>query len=568
MLLALVMAGSDLVGAQLTPAGGEEGIFREPADSAFDFVHFNGAAGDYLMPEITCGGVALFDYDLDGDLDVYMVQGNMLIEGRPEDAFFPPPAGTVLQDRFYRNDLEVAEDGRKTLRFVDVTAESGLLAPGYGCGVAVGDFDNDGWPDLYIANVNSNQLFKNQGDGTFVDVTVPSKTDDPRWSVPTLWFDYDLDGWLDLFVGTYLEYDQSLEKVCRTGTGARDYCNPAAYAGLPDRLFRNQGDGTFEQVPLGSERDPIPSKSLGAVAGDFNGDSLPDLYVTNDGVANQLWIQQPGGGFEDEALLAGCALNRQGRPEASMGVDAGDFDGDGDLDLFMTHLSGETNTLYLNDGHGNFQDATVTAGLGPPSWSFTSWGMAWADYDNDGRLDLAIVNGAVRAIEELANRGERYPFHQPNQLFHSEGDWRYSDVTAQAGPAFALSEVSRALAKGDLDNDGDIDLVQVNNGGPARVLVNSVGSDQHWLGVRLAGHGGVQEMYGARLELIPDGASPSWRWVRADGSFGASNDARVLYGLGREAGQASLAIHWPAGGSRVVRLKATDRYFTFWDGKR
>lgn len=545
--MALFVAGG--LAAQPVKPASSGPIFRELEDSGVDFIRFNGIAGDYLLPEITCAGAALLDFDRDGDLDLYLLQGRDLIAGR---------SAAKLTDRLYRNDLVAGEGGELTPRFVEVTTAAGLEVSGYGCGVAVGDYDRDGWADLYVANVGRNQLLRNRGDGTFADVTAVSGTDDDRWSVPVAWLDYDRDGWLDLYVGTYVEFEHAERKVCRSATGARDYCNPAAYAGEPDRLFRNRGDGTFEPRPLGSGTRPLASKSLGVVARDLNGDSRPDLYVTNDGVANQLWIQRPDGSFADQALLAGVALNGQGRAEASMGVAAGDVDGDGDLDLLMTHLVGETNTLYLNDGRGGFRDATVTTGLGPASWSFTGWGLAWIDYDNDGRLDVAIANGAVRAIQELVDRGEIFPFRQSNQLFHHEGGHRYSEVTAAAGPVFTRAEVSRALAAGDLDNDGDRDLVLVNIAGPARVLLNAVGHESHWLGMRPLG-----EAAGTGARLTRAAGPEIRRWSGTDGSFGAANDPALLFGLGAEPGRPGLRIYWPDGETELTGPLPVDRYLVF-----
>ncbi|MEM7356474.1 MAG: CRTAC1 family protein, partial [Acidobacteriota bacterium] len=547
-------------------------LFVELADSGFDFVHFNGMSGEFYMAEINSGGGALLDYDNDGDLDLYLIQGRMLgTAPDPAKAVVPPRHPLPLTDRLYRNDLEVQPDGSRRLRFTDVTKASGLEPAAYGFGVAAGDFDNDGWTDLYVTRLGSNSLLRNQGDDTFADVTAESNADDDRWSVPAAFADFDGDGWLDLYVGNYLDFTLDKHKVCRTATGARDYCGPTAYPGVPDRLLRNRGRGangkvTYEDVSATAGMQREHSKSLGVVAADFNGDGKTDFYVANDLTPNQMWLQTAGGRFVDEALLAGTAVNGAGKAEASMGVDAGDFDGDGDDDLFMTHLVAETNTLFLNDGSGMFEDASIESGLGVHSWGHTSWGTAWFDYDNDGWLELMTANGAVKIIEELANAGDPFPFHEKNQLFHNlGGKTGFEDISATAGKVFELSEVSRAIAIGDLDNDGDTDVLLVNNNGPARILVNNIGQDRHWVGLRLLGSA-KRDMLGTRVALLRQGKDPLWRRVRTDGSFAAANDPRLLFGLGDKAGRVDVRVHWPDGKVEQWNKVAVDRYNTLEQG--
>ena len=392
------------------------------AESGLDFVHFNGMSGRKYILEVSGSGAALLDYDNDGDLDAYLVQGALAGPGvELADAIFPPPADRPLGDRLFRNDSAPGPDGSMVLRFVDVTEASGIVAEGYGMGVAVGDYDNNGYADLYLANFGSNQLLRNRGDGTFEDVTEAAAADDPRWTVPAAFVDYDRDGWLDLFMANYVDFTYARHTVCSLPTGVPDYCSPLAYRPVGDRLLRNRGDGTFEDVTRRSGIDDAFGNGLGVVTADFNGDGWPDIYVANDMMANQMWINQGDGTFVDEGLLAGSALNEEGEAEASMGVVVGDVDADGDLDLFMTHLAGETNTLYLSDGAGGYTDGTRRSGLGRASWEYTAFGTAWLDLENDGWLDLIIANGAVSTIETLASAGEIYPLHQPNQLFRNLG---------------------------------------------------------------------------------------------------------------------------------------------------
>lgn len=558
-------------------------IFVEVTGTGLDFVHFNGMSGEFYMPEINSGGGAVFDYDGDGDLDLYLVQGSMLGPGKTlADARVKPMHPEPLTDRLYRNDSAPGPDGRLVLRFTDVTLQSGLeTTTGYGFGVAAGDYDNDGRIDLYVTQLGSNLLLRNLGPDAaghfrFEDVAATAGADDPRWSVPASFADYDHDGRLDLFVGNYVDFTYENHKVCRTSTGAQDYCGPSAYVGVPDRLLRNRGPGadgkvSFEDVSTRTGPGRVPSKTLGVVAADLNGDGRLDFYIANDLEANQMWMQQPDGTFSDEALLAGSAVNVHGQAEASMGVDAGDFDNDGDEDLFMTHLTGETNTLYANDGTGLFDDATADSGLGPPSWPYTSWGNAWLDYDNDGWLEMMIANGAVRVIEELANRGDPFPFHQKKQLFHNlgpgaDGKVRFEEVTARAGRVFELSESGRGIAAGDLDNDGDTDVLLVNNNGPARILLNNVGQDRSWIGVRLVGQKVERDMLGTRVAVLRPGGKPLWRRVRTDGSFASANDPRVLFGLGDFSGSVSVRAVWPSGRVEEWQGLSIRRYHTLREG--
>jgi hypothetical protein len=301
------------------------------------------------------------------------------------------------------------------------------------------------------------------------------------------------------------------------------------------------------------------------VAGDFNGDGWPDLYVANDGAANFLWMNRGDGTFEDQGLLAGCALNADGLPEASMGVDAADYDGDGDEDLFLAHLMRETNTVYRNDGRGLFTDQSRASGLGAPSMDMTAFGAAWVDTDNDGRLDLLSVNGAVKTLEALVRQGDPYPLHQINQLFHQEEDGRFREVTAQAGPAFELSEVSRGAAFGDVDNDGDLDVLIVNNGGPARLLVNRWGQESSWIGLELSTAG--RPALGAWVEVQRPGGTSIWRRVRTAVSYASASDPRLTVGLGDFAGTVNVKVRWPDGRRETWPALATGRYHALPQGQ-
>jgi hypothetical protein len=559
-------------------SGQDSPLFTEVAQEVgLNFTHFNGMTGEWTLPEIMGSGAALFDYDNDGDLDAFLVQGALLGQGKkPTDAIFPwkdaaPPIG-----RLYRNDGTVRAEGTRAegtraegtrqLRFTDVTEPSKLTARGYGMGVATGDVNNDGWVDLLVTNFGQNQLWRNNRDGTFREETATLPTVPPSWSVSVAFLDYDRDGWLDLYVANYVNFSLEKHPTCYAKSSARDYCGPDAFSPVPDQLFHNRGDGSFEDV---SEKAGITTETwagLGVVTADFNADGWPDIYVANDGDPNFLWINQKNGTFKNEALWAGCAVNRMGMPEASMGVDAGDFDGDGDEDLVMTHLMDETNTFYTNLGNGLFTDRTIQIGFTATTGRYTGFGARWIDYDNDGWLDLLIVNGAVRTLPDLARQGDRYPLRQPKQLLRGHEGQRLVDVSAQAGPAFALPEVSRGAAFGDVDNDGDTDVLVLNSNGPARLLLNQVGARHHWLGLRLVGTRGQRDMLGARVEVVREGRPSLWRRVQTDGSYASANDARILVGLGAETRVKAVRVHWPDGRVESWSEIAIDRYTTLRQG--
>ena len=548
---------------------GPEGEPRWFVDTAvergLDFVHFNGASGEFYFPEIMAPGVGVLDYDNDGDLDVYFVQGQMLgAETTTSNAALSPPGSVRPAGRLYRNDLQVHADGTRALRFTDVTTESGIEARGYGMGMATGDVDNDGLVDLYLTAFGRNQLFRNKGDGTFTDVSRPSGTDDDGWGVSASFVDYDRDGWLDLYVGNYLRYETETATECFSTTGGRDYCAPQVHRPQPDRLYRNQGHGRFVDVTTTALVGRAVGAALGVVTADFNNDGWLDIYVANDGHENQLWMNQRDGTLINTGLLSGTALNADGETEASMGVDAGDFDNDGDEDLFMAHLTDQTNTLYVNDGTALFEDQSARSGLGPPSFSYTGFGAGWFDFDNDGWLDVLVANGLVRDLDEGAS--DPFPYAQRNQLFRNLGTGRFEEVTAQAGEIFDVPAVGRGAAFGDIDNDGDVDVLVGNDNGPARLLLNQVGSRHHWLGYRLAGKQSGRDVLGARVEVVRDDGPTLWRRARADGSYASANDPRVHVGLGEAAGVSRVRVHWPNGAVEEWFNVSVDRWTTLTEG--
>jgi enediyne biosynthesis protein E4 len=544
------------------------------AASGLTFTHFNGMSGQLYYPEIMPPGVALFDYDNDGDLDVFVVQGRMLGSTPIDRAWAPPRDGAPLRGRLFRNDLTVAGDGRRTpgpperaareggLHFTDVTERSGLTAGGYGMGVATGDYNNDGCIDLYVTTLGSNQLFRNNCDGTFTDVTATSRTASVGWSVSVAFVDFDRDGWLDLFVGHYVNYSADANVKCFGLAGGPEYCPPHVYTAQPSKLYRNNRDGTFTDATARAGLSTEFGPALGVATADFNGDGWIDLYVANDGQPNQLWINQRNGTFKNMALLSGAALGADGEAKSSMGVDAGDFDNDRDEDLVITELTGQGADLYVNAGGGVFEERAARAGLRQPTLPFTGFGAAWLDIDNDGWLDLVMVNGAVTQNADAAARKERFALQQRKQAFRNLGNGRFEDVTNRAGASFTRAEVSRGAAFGDVDNDGDTDIVVGNASGPLRLLLNGIGQRRHWIGLRLVDKDGRRDMLGARVAVTRSDGVTIWRRARSDGSYASANDPRVLAGLGDSSGQVTARVIWPDGRTETFSGLAIDRYVT------
>jgi len=513
-------------------------IFREIASEVgLHFEHVTGATGEHYMPEIMGAGAALLDYDNDGDLDVYLVQGRLLEAGKA--LLFPSPEDSKPGNRLFRNML--AETGK--LQFVDVTEKAGVGHDGYGMGTATGDYDNDGFLDLYVTNFGDNVLYHNNGDGTFTDVTRPAGVPIGRWSTSAAFLDYDADGFLDLFVGNYVNFTVEGNKRCYAPTGEPDYCTPMAYKAVPSRLFHNRRNGTFADVTEASGLGTSYGPALGVVAADFNGDGRTDLYVANDTAANRLWLNQGNGTFRESALEAGVAYDANGRTKAGMGVTAEDIDDAGTLAILVTNLTREGATLFRG-AKGVFEDVSSQYGLAAPTFGFTGFGTQWLDYDNDGRLDLFIANGAVTIVE--SQRDERYPYRQRNQLFHGEGPAeKFRETSDIAGDALQRLAVARGAAIGDIDNDGAVDVLVTNNNGPVQLLHNEVGPSQHWLEVRLEGVKTNRFGIGARVGLVRDGQDTVWRRVHTDSSYLSASDVRVHFGLGNRPDVRALIVSWP-----------------------
>ncbi len=506
------------------------------------------ADGTFKTPEITPGGVALFDYDGDGRLDI------LQIRHCPPGSFNSP-----APDRLFHQEA----DGT----FKEVPNAGGLNDPGFGHGVAVGDIDNDGDLDVFITNYGFNHLYHNEGNGRFVDIT--KKAMPPAeftWNSSAGFLDYDRDGFLDLYVATFAVFDES--RVCHASNNPDDldYCGPHIFDGVSDKLYHNNGDGTFTDVTEQAKIDQT-ARGWGLACADIDGDGWIDIYVANDEEAAQLWINQHDGTFFDVAPLNGCAYNINGRPEAGMGVGIGDINGDGRIDLFKTHIASETNTLYKNLGKGKFTDITQLAGMSPIDRPYTGWGTGFFDFDNDGDLDISVVNGRVSRgpIRKNAKLGAFWNhFAEPKLLFQNDGHGVFTDVSDRTGGYGSVPEVSRGAAYGDIDGDGDIDIVVCNLDNTLRIYRNDAPKDgNHWLMVRVMT--GKRDAYGATVTA----EAGEQRWVRVAHptySFLASNDPRAHFGLGKTSKVDSLLIVWPDGTKERFTPPGVDRVLTIVQG--
>lgn len=536
----------------------------ETSQVGLDFVHLNGMTGKFYYPEVFAPGMAIFDYDNDGDLDVFAPQGTML--GTRVTGNVRHQASGSFGSRLYRNDLEIHPDGTRRLFFTDVSEASGIVTNGYAMGAATGDFDNDGCVDLFVSNLDHSQLFRNDCDGTFTDVSTRSRATSPGWSVSAAFVDYDRDGWLDIFVGHYVHYSIDANVRCFGMDGSPDYCPPRSYRAQPSHLYRNNRDGTFADITAkaGMAREFGPT--LGVSTADFDGDGWIDIYIANDSAPNQLWLNQQDGTFRNAALLAGAALSLEGEAKASMGVDAGDIDNDGDEDILVTELTGQGSSFYVNDGRGVFEDRGAIAGIRGASLPFTGFGAGWIDFDNDGVLDIFAANGAVVRRTDVRAASDRSPLAQRNLLLRQLPDGQFRDVTADAGAALAAENVGRGVAFGDVDNDGDTDVLVGVDGGGIRLLMNHVGSRRPWLGLRLTSSATRRDALGARVKVVRHDGSAIWRRARADGSYASANDPRVLVGLGDEPRIESVVVQWPDGSKETWTDVRAGAYSTLQQG--
>jgi enediyne biosynthesis protein E4 len=518
------------------------------SQSGIVWTHTAGLSPEMYLPETVGAGCAFLDYDNDGWMDVYLVNSG------PCDFYQP---GSPLRNALYRNN----RDGT----FTDVTLKAGLAGTAYGMGVAVGDYDGDGLPDLYLTQYPNSILYHNNGDGTFTDVTAKAGLSAPGWATSAVWFDYDNDGRLDLFVCRFADFDKAKNVFCGGhGPGERYYCKPNVFKPLPSWLFHNNGDGTFTDVSRESGIAQSLGKAWGVVAADIDNDGRMDLFVGNDTAPNSLFMNQGKGRFVDNGVLAGVAYNPFGAARSGMGVDAADYNQDGWLDLFVANVDHEMYSLYRNNKDGTFEDVAIHTPIGPTTRLMSGWGVKFFDYNNDGDIDLILANGHPDLMIQAHHAELRYS--EPMLLFDgSGGTWK--DVSLQAGPAFANPIAGRGLALGDFNNDGAVDVLVTANNGPPLLLKNNAARENHWLGLKLVGTKSNIDAVGAKVTW-QSGEFKRHRTKVGGGSYLSSHDPRMVLGLGDKMKIDWLEVQWPQPGGATQRFTGLplDRYITLVEG--
>jgi enediyne biosynthesis protein E4 len=558
-----------LFGLVVLPALGQNGppaSPKPPTESAIRFEEIAAKAGlnyktatgnteNKNQPQTMVAGVALFDYDGDGYLDVYLVGGAAIPSLQKETPAY--------WNRLFHNN----HDGT----FTDVTEKAGLAGAGYGSGVAVGDYDNDGWPDLFLANVTGNQLFHNNGDGTFTDVTAKAGVGGATlngkkmWSAGAGWFDYNNDGLLDLFVVNYCKWEVNKDPYCRVKEGVRGFCHPNLYEPLHNTLYRNNGDGTFTDVSKETGIADYFGKGMSVTFADYDGDGFLDALVTNDTTRNFLFHNLKGRKFEEVAVQAGVAYAPDGAALSGMGADFRDVNNDGLPDIWHTAVEREEFPLFLNRGKGDFVDMTIASGLARTS-DMSGWGNGIVDFDNDGWKDLFVARSNVMDNIGELNPARHYP--EPNSVFRNVGKGKFVDVSATAGPDFQLAAPHRGVAFGDLDNDGRIDMVVSVLNGPAKLFHNVSATNNHWILLKLVGSKSNRMGIGAQLRITAQDGSIQWSEVTTAVGYASSSDPRVHFGLGKNDSVKELQILWPSGAKQLLKDLAVDQILTIEEPKK
>ena len=526
------------------------------ADVGLDFIHDAGSTGDYFMPQCVGSGAALLDFDNDGKLDIYLIQNG-------------GPSSTSV-NRLFRQ----GTDGR----FIDLTEGCGLDVTGFGMGTAVGDVNNDGWVDVLVTEFGRMRLFRNNKDSTFSDISQTAGLENPKWSTSACFFDYDRDGWLDLVVANYNEYEADVR--CAGVDGKPDFCGPKVALGSVTALYHNLGTKAsvdsaelrFEDASVSSGMWRLKGPGLGVVCEDFTGDGWPDILVANDGAANHLWINQRNGTFDEEAVVRGIAYDSMGQALANMGIAIGDVDGDGLLDVFITHLQQELHSCYRQDPAGHFQDQTAEMGLAKPAWRSTGFGTLFGDFDQDGDVDLVLANGGVKRKGGVsaANTPAKFwsVYDERNQVFVNDGAGSFNDLSKQNPALCALPGVFRGVATGDIDGDGDLDLVVTQIHGPARIYRNVAPKSGHWLMLRAIDPAlGGRDAYGTKI-TVRAGTDQWKRTVNPAFSFLCSNAPHAHFGLGAMAQIDAIEVQWPDGTTETFPGTSADRVLVLQKGSQ
>ena len=546
--MARVVAFVGLAFVLTVAAGAQPAEFADVTDSAgITFVHTNGAFGEKYLPETMGAGGVVLDIDGDGWQDILLV----------DSSHWPGRGGDATHPVLYRND----GDGT----FTDVTRGSGLAVEMYGVGGTAADYDNDGDVDIYLTALGDNRLFRGAGDGTFVDVTAEAGVADGGFSTSALWFDYDKDGHLDLFVANYVEWTIETDLFCPGPRGgeSKSYCTPESYTGQSPTLYRNRGDGTFEEVTERAGLSNLASKALGVAMLDFDGDGWMDLFVANDTQPDQLYRNGGDGTFGDIGVIAGVAYSEAGVARAGMGVDAIDYDDSGRPSLIVGNFSNEMIALFHNEGNGLFIDEAPRSAVGRGSLLALTFGCFFFDYDLDGRPDIFALNGHVDdLVEEVQSR---VTYAQPALLFRNIGEGRFEDATAAAGPALARPVVGRGAAYGDLDGDGDLDVLVTENNGPARLLRNDTRGTNNVIRVRTIGVDSNRDGIGARVEVTTGGNTP-WQIVKTGSSYASQSELPVTFGLGRATTVEAVRVLWPSGTIDRVASPDVNHQLTIREG--
>ncbi len=548
--------GLPLFGLPPTQAAGGLPAFEEipPSASGITWTHSDGRSPEFYLPETLGGGGGFIDYDNDGWMDIYLVNSGKC------DFYDPKPP---LRNALYHNN----RDGT----FTDVTEKAGVAGGGFGMAVAVGDYDGDGWPDLYVTQYERNILYHNNHDGTFTDVTEKAGVAAPGWSASAVWFDYDNDGLLDLFVCRSVDFHKSNNRFCGSHeTGDRYYCIPNVYDPMPSWLFHNNGDGTFTDVSEKSGITKVRGISWGVVATDINNDGLLDLWVSNDTVANFLFVNRGNGKFEEIGLQSGTGYSGDGRARSGMGVDSADYDQDGWMDLFLTDVDQEMFSLYHNNRDESFDDQSLSNGIGMVVRFMSAWGVKFFDYDNDGNIDLFITTG--HPDNKVQERFAMVQFKEKPLLWRNNGsgDYQhtYQNVSAQSGPVFNTAYAGRGLAIGDYNNDGAIDVLLIPNNGAPILLRNNIGKQNHWLGIHLAGTKANPDAVGAIVTWQAGDLKRSY-FKTNGGGYLSSHDPRVVLGIGPRTKFDWVEVKWPQPSGKVERFTdlPIDRYIKIVEGK-